>query len=103
MDDAIVVVENVHRHFHLKSSKEKSNEEIMVEATEEIGASTNIATFAIILTMIPMAFVGQMMGEFMRPIPLNVPVAMFASLIIAYIFTPYLANKILNRSDHAKD
>lgn len=102
VDDAIVVVENVHRHFHLKSSEDKTNEEIMVEATEEIGASTNIATFAIILTMIPMAFVGQMMGEFMRPIPLNVPVAMFASLIIAYIFTPYLANKILKKSDHAK-
>ncbi|WP_419770364.1 MAG: efflux RND transporter permease subunit [Candidatus Marinarcus sp.] len=102
VDDAIVVVENINRHFHLKSSQDKSNEEIMVEATDEIGASTNIATFAIILTMIPMAFVGQMMGEFMRPIPLNVPVAMFASLIIAYIFTPYLANKILKKSAHAK-
>lgn len=97
VDDAIVVVENIHRHFHLKSSEHKSNDEIMVEATDEIGASTNIATFAIILTMIPMAFVGQMMGEFMRPIPLNVPVAMFASLIIAYIFTPYFANKMLKR------
>jgi multidrug efflux pump subunit AcrB len=102
VDDAIVVVENINRHFHLKSSEDKTNEEIMVHATEEIGASTNIATFAIILTMIPMAFVGQMMGEFMRPIPLNVPVAMFASLIIAYMFTPYLANKILKKSDHAK-
>ncbi len=99
VDDAIVVVENIHRHFHLKSSEEKSNEEIMVEATDEIGASTNIATFAIILTMIPMAFVGQMMGEFMRPIPLNVPIAMFASLIIAYIFTPYFANKMLKRGN----
>lgn len=99
VDDAIVVVENIHRHFHLKSSESKSNDEIMVEATDEIGASTNIATFAIILTMIPMAFVGQMMGEFMRPIPLNVPVAMFASLIIAYIFTPYFANKMLKRGN----
>lgn len=97
VDDAIVVIENVHRHFHLKESENKTNEEIMVEATDEIGASTNIATFAIILTMVPMAFVGQMMGEFMRPIPLNVPVAMFASLIIAYMFTPYLANKMFKR------
>ncbi|MFA7084913.1 MAG: efflux RND transporter permease subunit [Arcobacteraceae bacterium] len=102
VDDAIVVVENINRHFHLKSSEDKTNEEIMVHATEEIGASTNIATFAIILTMVPMAFVGQMMGEFMRPIPLNVPVAMFASLIIAYIFTPYMANKILKRGSHDK-
>ena len=97
VDDAIVVVENIHRHFHKEDSKDKTNEEIMVEATDEIGASTNIATIAIILTMVPMAFVGQMMGQFMRPIPLNVPVAMAASLIIAYIFTPYFANKILKR------
>jgi multidrug efflux pump subunit AcrB len=97
VDDAIVVVENIHRHFHKEGSENKTNEEIMVEATDEIGASTNIATIAIILTMIPMAFVGQMMGQFMRPIPLNVPVAMAASLIIAYIFTPYFANKILKR------
>ena len=97
VDDAIVVVENIHRHFHKEGSENKTNEEIMVEATDEIGASTNIATIAIILTMVPMAFVGQMMGQFMRPIPLNVPVAMAASLIIAYIFTPYFANKILKR------
>ena len=47
--------------------------------------------------MVPMAFVGQMMGEFMKPIPLNVPVAMLASLLIAYIFTPFLARKFLKK------
>ena len=95
VDDVIVVIENIHRHLHRRFSKEQSMDELLVEATDEIGAPTNLATIAIILTMIPMAFVGQMMGEFMKPIPLNVPVAMSASLLVAYIFTPYLANKFL--------
>ena len=77
----------------------KSMEEIVVEATDEIGAPTNIATLAIIFTMVPMAFVGQMMGEFMKPIPANVPVALIASLFVAYIFTPYLANLMLRKPD----
>ena len=70
---------------------------ILVEATDEIGAPTNVATIAIILTMVPMAFVGGMMGEFMKPIPYNVPVALLASLLVAYIFTPYLAKKLLKK------
>ncbi|ACZ11655.1 efflux RND transporter permease subunit [Sulfurospirillum deleyianum] len=97
VDDVIVVIENIHRHLHSKFSKEKSMDELLIEATDEIGAPTNLATIAIILTMVPMAFVGQMMGEFMKPIPLNVPVAMSASLLIAYIFTPYLARKFLKK------
>ena len=72
---------------------------LLVKATDEIGAPTNIATLAIIMTMIPMAFVGGMMGAFMKPIPLNVPVALLASLIVAYIFTPYLSRKLLRRED----
>ena len=97
VDDVIVVIENIHRHLHSKFSKEKSMDDLLVEATDEIGAPTNLATIAIILTMVPMAFVGQMMGEFMKPIPLNVPVAMAASLLIAYIFTPFLASKLLKK------
>jgi len=50
--------------------------------------------------MVPMAFVGGMMGSFMKPIPYNVPVALFASLIVAYIFTPYLSLKLLKKPKH---
>jgi len=53
--------------------------------------------------MVPMAFVGQMMGQFMKPIPANVPVALIASLFVAYIFTPYLALRMLKRPDFSKD
>lgn len=99
VDAAIIVIENIHRHLHDRASKDKSMEEIVVEATDEIGAPTNIATLAIVFTMVPMAFVGQMMGEFMKPIPANVPVALIASLFVAYIFTPYLARKMLSKPD----
>ncbi len=95
VDDAIIVIENIHRRMHLPESKGLSFAKIIVQATDEIGPSTNIATIAIMLTMIPMAFVGGMMGQFMRPIPLNVPVALAVSLFVAYVFAPYLAKKIL--------
>jgi len=73
---------------------------LLIEATDEIGAPTNIATLAIILTMVPMAFVGGMMGSFMKPIPYNVPVALVASLFVAYIFTPYLSLRLLKKPEH---
>ncbi len=97
VDAAIIVIENIHRHLHSHESIDKDMDEILIEATDEIGAPTNIATLAIILTMVPMAFVGQMMGQFMKPIPQNVPVALFASLVVAYIFTPYLSRKLLKK------
>jgi len=97
VDAAIIVIENIHRHLHADDAIDKELDTIMVEATDEIGAPTNIATVAIILTMVPMAFVGQMMGQFMKPIPANVPVALLASLVVAYIFTPFLARKLLKK------
>jgi len=100
VDAAIIVIENIHRHLHSHDASEKSMDEILIEATDEVGAPTNIATLAIIMTMVPMAFVGGMMGSFMKPIPLNVPVALFASLIVAYIFTPYLSLKLLKKPVH---
>ena len=100
VDAAIIVIENIHRHLHAHDVDDRSMEEILVEATDEIGAPTNIATLAIIMTMIPMLFVGGMMGSFMKPIPLNVPVALVASLIVAYIFTPYLSLKLLKKPEH---
>ena len=97
VDAAIIVIENIHRHLHAHDAVDKSMDEIMIEATDEIGAPTNIATLAIILTMVPMAFVGGMMGQFMKPIPENVPVALIASLVVAYIFTPYLGLRLLKK------
>jgi len=102
VDAAIIVIENIHRHMHTASSDKMEMEELVIHATDEIGAPTNVATLAIVLTMVPMAFVGGMMGEFMKPIPYNVPVALIASLFIAYIFTPYLSKKLLKRKDNSK-
>ncbi len=102
VDAAIIVIENIHRHLNTHTVDDRTMEELLVEATDEIGAPTNIATLAIIMTMVPMAFVGGMMGSFMKPIPYNVPVALFASLIVAYIFTPYLSLKLLKKEEHKK-
>ncbi len=101
VDAAIIVIENIHRHLHSHGVEEKEMGELLIEATDEIGAPTNIATLAIILTMVPMAFVGGMMGSFMKPIPYNVPVALIASLFVAYIFTPYLSLKLLKKPKHS--
>ncbi len=100
VDDAIIVIENIHRRLHLKETEGQNLDTLICEATDEIGPSTNIATIAIILTMVPMAFVGGMMGQFMLPIPLNVPVALAVSLFVAYVFTPYLAKKLIKTERH---
>ena len=95
VDDAIVVIENVHRHLHkgVKSIEDKAR--LIVLATNETGKPTIIATIAVILAFIPMAFVTGMMGPYMGPIPFNAPVAMAASLVIAYMFTPWIARRWL--------
>jgi len=100
VDAAIIVIENIHRHLHSPGVEDKEMGALLIEATDEVGGPTNIATLAIIMTMVPMAFVGGMMGSFMKPIPYNVPVALFASLIVAYIFTPYLSLKLLKKPEH---
>ena len=93
VDAAIIVIENIHRH-----KKESPNMDIVplaINATNEIGNATNIATIAIIMTFIPMFFVGGMMGQFMHPLPVFVPISLAMSLFVAYAFTPYLVKKIL--------
>ena len=92
VDSAIIVIENIHRHFEMK---DKPREYAAIYATNEIGNPTNIATLAIILAFLPMLFVTGMMGPYMRPIPFNVPIAMIASLVVAYMFTPWAAVKFL--------
>lgn len=96
VDAAIVVIENIHRHIHNGFDPEKFDE-VLIKATNEIGNPTNVATFAVILAFIPMLFVTGMMGPFMAPIPFNVPVAMIASLLIAYILVPYASYRWLGK------
>ena len=97
VDAAIIVIENIHRHTHAHDAKNKSLGQICIEATDEIGKPTNVATFAIIITILPILVITQLLGEFTKAIPYNVSTAMIASLFVAYIFTPYLANKLLRK------
>jgi multidrug efflux pump subunit AcrB len=95
VDDAIVVVENIVRHFHLPQNKGRSWSAIAVEAVNEVGNPTVLATFAVISAVLPMAFVGGLMGPYMRPIPIGSSAAIFWSLAIAFIITPWAAIRIL--------
>ncbi len=95
VDDAIVVVENIVRHFHLPQNKGRSWSSIAVEAVNEVGNPTILATFAVIAAVLPMAFVGGLMGPYMRPIPIGSSAAMFFSLAIAFIVTPWASIRIL--------
>jgi multidrug efflux pump subunit AcrB len=95
VDDAIVVVENIMRHFHLPQNRGRSWSTIAVEAVNEVGNPTILATFAVIAAVLPMAFVGGLMGPYMRPIPVGASAAMFWSLAIAFIVTPWASIRIL--------
>jgi Cation/multidrug efflux pump len=92
VDDAIVVVENIYRHLKMR---EGDPEVAAVEAVDEVGNPTILATFTVIAAILPMAFVSGMMGPYMRPIPIGATVAMLASLAVAFIVTPYLAYRLL--------
>jgi multidrug efflux pump subunit AcrB len=95
VDDAIVVVENIVRHFHLGHNRGRKWSDIAVEAVNEVGNPTILATFAVIAAVLPMAFVGGLMGPYMRPIPIGSSAAMFWSLLIAFIVTPWASIRIL--------
>ena len=95
VDDAIVVVENIVRHFHLRQNKGRNWAAIAVEAVSEVGNPTILATFAVIAAVLPMAFVGGLMGPYMRPIPIGASAAMGWSLAIAFIVTPWASIRIL--------
>ncbi|MBU1139479.1 MAG: efflux RND transporter permease subunit [Proteobacteria bacterium] len=97
VDDAIVVVENIVRHMRLPASKEKPLANIAVEAVIEVGNPTILATLAVIAAILPMAFVGGLMGPYMRPIPIGSSAAMIFSLIIAFTVTPWAAVKVLRK------
>jgi multidrug efflux pump subunit AcrB len=95
VDDAIVVVENIVRHFHLPQNQGRPWNSIAVEAVSEVGNPTILATFAVIAAVLPMAFVGGLMGPYMRPIPIGASAAMFWSLLIAFIVTPWASIRML--------
>ena len=96
VDDAIVVVENIVRHFRIpRTDRTKSLSEIAVEAVDEVGNPTILATFTVIAAILPMAFVRGLMGPYMRPIPVGASAAMLFSLIVAFVVSPWSALRLL--------
>lgn len=99
VDDAIVVVENIHRHLQLGA---KSLVEAIPKAVDEVGGPTILATFTVIAALLPMAFVSGLMGPYMSPIPINASAGMLISLIIAFVVTPWLAVKLMKHEHHGR-
>lgn len=99
VDDAIVVVENIVRHLRLPESRGKDAAEVALDAVQEVGNPTILATFAVIAAILPMAFVGGLMGPYMRPIPVGASSAMMFSLLVAFIVSPWAALIFLKKED----
>ncbi len=95
VDDAIVVVENIVRHFRLPENSGRVLADMAVEAVDEVGNPTILATFAVIAAILPMAFVRGLMGPYMRPIPVGASSAMVFSLIVAFVVSPWAALRLL--------
>ncbi|MDX9821760.1 MAG: efflux RND transporter permease subunit, partial [Syntrophales bacterium] len=94
VDDAIVVVENIHRHF----KRHGAGVDQAVRAVDEVGNPTILATWTVVAALLPMAFVSGLMGPYMRPIPVGASAAMLFSLLIAFIVSPWLGYKVLGGS-----
>ena len=94
VDDAIVVVENIHRHMALN---DMSLLEAIPPAVDEVGGPTILATFTVIAALLPMAFVSGLMGPYMSPIPINASIGMLLSLVVALVFTPWASLKLLRK------
>ncbi|MBR7801306.1 efflux RND transporter permease subunit [Undibacterium fentianense] len=99
VDDAIVVVENIHRHQAL--FPEKRLVDIIPGAVDEVGGPTILATLTVIAALLPMAFVSGLMGPYMSPIPINASMGMLLSLAIAFVVTPWLARLWMKEGHHA--
>jgi multidrug efflux pump subunit AcrB len=97
VDDAIVVVENMVRHFRLPENHGRPVSEVAVEAVAEVGNPTILATFAVIAAILPMAFVSGLMGPYMRPIPVGASAAMLFSLMVAFVVSPWAALRLLGK------
>jgi multidrug efflux pump subunit AcrB len=102
VDDTIVIVENIHRHFTLH----KIDPLTAILAVDEVGNPTILATFTVIAALLPMAFVSGLMGPYMRPIPVGASAAMLFSLLVAFIVSPWLSYKVLRhvtRTGHQEE
>ncbi|MCL1068651.1 efflux RND transporter permease subunit [Shewanella olleyana] len=97
VDDAIVVVENIHRHMALGN---KDFKKLIPLAVDEVGGPTILATFTVIAALMPMAFVSGLMGPYMSPIPINSSMGMLISLVVAFVVTPWLSLKLLRHSQN---
>ena len=95
VDDAIVVVENIHRHMSIGG---KPLLDSIPLAVDEVGGPTILATFTVIASLLPMAFVSGLMGPYMSPIPINASIGMLISLGIAFVVTPWMAYKVLTKN-----
>jgi multidrug efflux pump subunit AcrB len=98
VDDAIVIVENIVRHWRMAANRERPPYEVAIEAVDEVGNPTILATLTVVAAILPMAFVGGLMGPYMRPIPIGASAAMAFSLLVAFIVTPWAAVRILKSS-----
>ncbi len=99
VDDAIVVVENIHRHMQQGGKKLL---EVIPLAVDEVGGPTILATFTVIAALLPMAFVSGLMGPYMSPIPINASMGMLISLAVAYVVTPWMTGKMLAKVDFSQ-
>ena len=95
VDDAIVVVENIVRHARMPASERGGLARSAIRAVDEVGNPTILATLAVIAAILPMAFVGGLMGPYMRPIPVGASAAMVFSLVVAFVVTPWAAVRLL--------
>ncbi|MDO9106809.1 MAG: efflux RND transporter permease subunit [Methylovulum sp.] len=98
VDDPIVDVENIHRHYKLRKEPPL---QALLSAVNEIRPPTILATFAVIMSFVPMFFITGMMGPYMAPMAFNVPIAMLMSLVIAFTVTPWASFKLL-KSDYGR-
>ena len=103
VDDAIVVVENIVRHFRLPESKGRPLSDLAIEAVAEVGNPTILATFAVIAAILPMAFVRGLMGPYMMPIPVGASAAMLFSLLVAFVVSPWASLRLLRYSAKKND
>ena len=101
VDDAIVVVENIVRHARTAMSSD-GLATVALRAVDEVGNPTILATLAVVAAILPMAFVGGLMGPYMRPIPVGASAAMLFSLLVAFIVTPWAAVRMLRPTAHAE-
>ncbi|WP_137112589.1 efflux RND transporter permease subunit [Rhodobacter sp. SY28-1] len=104
VDDAIVVIENIDRHWGM--DRRKPRIQAAIEAVAEVGNPTIVATLTVVVALLPMLFVSGLMGPYMSPIPANASAAMIFSFFVAVIITPWLMVKIAGRADmhdHAQD